>query len=177
MIEDVLAALERFLISKTFHSQITLLSHLRGTYTILDSWGCEKYVCFAGLCHSIYGTESLTKAPATLDNREYVRSLIGKEAERLAYLFGAHRKEHFWTNLNRSENFTVEDRFSNELIAISEQDLRDLITLTLANWLEQRPRMSPEFHFLRQSEFLNSKKFLPQPAYRDFAIEYGLAET
>ena len=173
--EDVLKMLERFGISTTVHGQTSLISHLRGTHDLLVKWQCSRDTCLAGLCHSIYGTESFSKTPATLDNREYVRSLIGENAERLAYLFGAHIKESLWKNLDRQSDFSIDDRFSGLSTKISRDDLAALITITLANWLEQRPRASSEFQFIRQNEFLGSKSYLPRLGFQDFLEAYGLA--
>lgn len=176
MSDDILKRLERFGISSISHGQTTLLTHLRGTRNILESWGCALYVCDAGLCHSIYGTESFSKALITLDGRQYVQELIGVEAERMAYLFGAHKKESFWGNLDRSENFSVEDRFSNQTVEITKTDFADLVTLTLANWLDQRPTAEPQYQFVRQEEFKRSKEYLPSKAYQQFLSAYGISE-
>ena len=174
--EDILEKLEIFGISTSDHGQTSLIDHLKGTHDLLSAWQCPQYVCLAGLCHSIYGTESFSKTPATLDNRDYIRTLIGRDAETLAYLFGAHVKETLWTNLDRTEVRFINDRFTNESVPLSDQEFSDLITITLANWLEQRPRAHPKYHFLRQDEFCKSKGHLPEAAYRDFLEAYGLKE-
>jgi hypothetical protein len=174
--ENILESLERFGISYTAHSETTLTSHLKGTYEILKRWDCENYICMAGLCHSIYGTESFSKTPATLDNREFMNKLIGQEAEELTYLFGAHQKEFLWRNLHRVDSFSLHDRFLDRPLVISSKSLSDLITLTLANWLEQRPRVSPEHLLLRKEEFLRSGPYLKDVAYDDFLIAYGMKE-
>nr|BDT27179.1 hypothetical protein BHI3_06450 [Bacteriovorax sp. HI3] len=173
---DILNGLDRFGISITEHGQITLISHLKGTFEILKKWNCDEEISLAGLCHSIYGTESFLKVSATLDNREYVQNLIGDRAERLAYLFGAHKKESLWENLNRDSNFFIMDRFLDKEVTLSDKELADLITITLANWLEQRPRSKPEHHFIRQAEFIRSKIHLPKSAFEDFCTAYGLKD-
>lgn len=175
-LNEVINGLERFGISTTEHGHTTLLSHLKGTYEILAKWNCDQEVSIAGLCHSIYGTESFLKVPATLDNRKYVQKLIGNKAEKLTYLFGAHQKESLWQNLDRDSNFIIIDRFSEKEIALSTQELSDLITITLANWLEQRPRSKSEYQSIRQEEFLRSKKYLLESAFEDFCNAYGLKD-
>jgi len=174
LVEDILSKLGRFGVSTTDHGQTTLRAHLKGTHDVLNTWACPRYVCLAGLCHSIYGTESFSKVPATIDNRDYVQGLIGSDAEQLAYLFGAHVKESLWKNLDRAENYSIADRFTNKEIALSEQELSDLITITLGNWLEQRPRANLKHQSLRQEEFLRSERFLPKAGYQDFLSAYGL---
>ncbi len=171
--EVILKKLERFGISTINHSQSNLISHLKGTAEILQKWNCENYICMAGLCHSIYGTESFSTSPATLENRDFVQSLIGFEAERLAYLFGAHKKESLWSNLNTNCDLSIEDRFTNKILNLTNKDFSDLVTLTLANWLEQRPRSAPKYQFIRQEEYLRSVAYLPKIAFQDFLLAYG----
>jgi len=175
--QKILAQLERFGISATQHSHHSLLEHLSGTYKLLKVWNCAEYVCLAGLCHSIYGPESFVRTPATLGNRSFVQGLIGIEAERLAYLFGAHKKESLWQNLNRADEFSIEDRFVSGKVSLSQQDLSNMVTITLANWLEQRPRAEAAFQSLRKNEFQRSKKLLPRKAYDEFLRAYNLVEA
>jgi hypothetical protein len=174
---EVLSKLERFGISTTAHGQSSLLAHLRGTEKILKDWGCPRYVCLAGLCHSIYGTESFLEVSATLDNREYVQILIGKDAERLAYLFGARKNDLFWNNLDRQDGFVVNDRFTDQAVEISGTDFVDLITMMLANLLDQLPTADPQYRNIRQEGFLRARHYLPQKAYQDFLRAYGLEES
>ena len=173
-IDMILEKLERFGISTTGHSHESLRSHLIGTYIILQRWECSEAVCLAGLCHSIYGTESFIKVSTTLDNREYMSKLIGAEAEKLTYLFGAHKKESLWKNLELSDRFHIHDRFTDQQIAISKKELSDMITLTLGNWLEQRPRTRPEDQFIRLNEFKSAKAFLPNISYQEFLTAYNM---
>lgn len=173
-IDLILVKLEKFGISTTNHSQGSLLSHLKNTHFILRKWNCSEAICLAGLCHSIYGTESFIKASATLDNREYMRGLIGIEAEKLTYLFGAHKKESFWKNLESKGVYLIQDRFTNQQLVISLEEFSALILITLANWLEQRPRCKPEDQFIRQNEFKSSRPFLPRVAYEEFLAAYNL---
>lgn len=49
-----------------------------------------------------------------------------------------------------------------------------MITLTLANWLEQRPRMPEEYLYIRQKEFTRSKPYIPACVYEDFEIAYSI---
>lgn len=168
--------LERFGISTLNHSHDSLLSHLKGTANILNKWNCSSVVCLAGLCHSIYGTESFVKQSATLENRDFMKDLIGVEAENLAYLFGAHKKESLWANLELSSHFNIYDRFAHSVKNISKSELSSLVTITLANWLEQRPRSSIEHQFVRKDEFLKSKNLLPEKAYDDFLLAYELSK-
>jgi hypothetical protein len=176
-IDSVLDQLSRFGIDRISHSQQVLLDHLRGTAEILMRWSCGDRLIFGGLCHSIYGTESFQKQPATLENRAYLQEVIGVPAERLAYLFGVHKKDSLWDNLSRPDAYSVVDRFTDEIVQIGESDFCDLITLTLANWLEQRPRAGAEHQFLRSDEFSAAKNFLPKVAYDEFSKAYGIGQN
>jgi hypothetical protein len=173
--QDILSRLDRFGISAIPHTQSSLKDHLQATHDLLRAWDCPRNLCLAGLCHSIYGTEGFSIAPTTLEDREALRDLIGKGAESTAYLFGAHVRNSLWENLERERDFSVEDRFLGRRVAISERELSDLYTLTLANWLEQRPRSKPKFHFVLQEEFLRSRPWLPEKGFAAFLAAYGLS--
>jgi len=156
------------------HSQKSLTDHLLGTYKILSDWKVEEAVCLAGLCHSVYGTESFTKQAVPLSDRVYLINLIGEQAEELVYLFGCHIKKTFWDNLNKEVDLKIDDRFTLHPISINLKIYKSLVTMTLANWLEQRPRAPKEYHFIRQEEFLSSEYLLPKVAFESFKSSYGL---
>ena len=170
----IIEQLESFGVLENTHSHSTLLDHLKGTYNILKNWEVEEALCLAGLCHSIYGTESYKKETVSLDQRSVINKLIGKEAEELVYLFGAHQKENFWDFLDRENSFVIHDRFTYQVVPVSYQQISQLVTLTLANWLEQRPRVDEKYKFIREKEFSLSQRFLPEKAYEQFLIEYDL---
>ena len=65
--------------------RLRLIKHLVGVHDILVANGAPRYVCDAGLFHSIYGTIYFNTQ--STNNREEVRQLIGTEAEELVYLF------------------------------------------------------------------------------------------
>lgn len=175
-LDKVIEGLNQYGIQYQPHTQDGLLQHLKGTYQILSDWQCSQDLCLAGLCHSIYGTESYQRETVPLSERSHLQDLIGKNAERTAYFFGAHVKESLWKNLELSTNsYSIVDRFTNERVEISQNDFNDLVTLTLANWLEQRPRAPQEYQFLRRREFLASKEFLPIVAFDEFKRAYGIS--
>ena len=104
-----------------------------------------------------------------------MKNLIGEEAENLAYLFGAHKKESLWLNIELSNHFNIYDRITDSNINISDFELSSLVTMTLANWLEQRPRSPVEYKYVRKDEFLKSKNLLPPKAYEDFLLAFELS--
>jgi len=154
------------------HSDKSLADHLIGTYEILSEWEVENYIALAGLCHSVYGTESYTKNTVPLTDRSNVQSVIGIEAEKLVYYFGCHNKASLWVNLDKSEAYKITDRFTEKEINITLQDLKDLVTITLANWLEQRPRVPEKYLYLREKEFTASKHLLSPKVFNVFLKAY-----
>jgi len=171
-IDIIFDKLKRYNLEGFSHTDFGLIGHLKGTYEILKNWKCSDELCMAGLCHSIYGTESYRKDPIDLSERDNIRSIIGEESERIAYLFGAHVKDSLWENLDRVENFRIFDRLESKEVSIERRDLQDLITLTLANWLEQRPRAPEEYKFIRKNEFLRSEDYLPKAGHEAFKVAY-----
>ncbi len=58
--------------------------------SLLEAWGARPELASAGRFHSVYGTAFFRAAPLEAQqskDRELVRSVIGEEAERLAFLF------------------------------------------------------------------------------------------
>lgn len=155
--------------SRTLHSGRSLLEHLIGVREILRRWECPPPVCDAGLFHTAYGTETFQHAGLAESERDRLRALIGVEAEELAYLFGVKRSAAFlgdcldavkagyrWTNgvtepLPR-QKLSIEHRVTGERIPISGNHFLHLVQLTIANALEQAPRM-PE-HFAEPTRLL-----------------------
>jgi len=84
-------------------------------------------------------------------------------------------KDSLWKNIDKNKNdYFIIDRFTEKSISLSTDELSDLITLTLANWLEQRPGAPEEYKYIRKQEFINSKNYLPQIAYAEFKEAYGI---
>lgn len=124
------------------HPSGTLLQHLRGTYDMLESWGCPEHLCLAGLYHSVYGTEVFERQTIPLEARNQVRQAIGERAEELAYLYCAIRRSSLYDNLRRGSPHTVEDRGGEQITLRSVEQLSELLTLDVANRLEQVDRVS-----------------------------------
>jgi (p)ppGpp synthase/HD superfamily hydrolase len=100
------------------HSQRSLLEHLTGTASILMDWGCSNDVVYAGLCHSIYGTDSYHTVTIDPSKRDEVRALIGEKAEALAWEFGNRKNPRFASFVNNKET--------------------DLVIIECANLMEQK---------------------------------------
>ncbi|HJQ82729.1 MAG TPA: hypothetical protein VKA21_01540 [Candidatus Binatia bacterium] len=125
----------------TVHPSGTLLGHLQGTRALLVRWGCAEHVCAAGLYHSVYGTEAFRRATIGPHERACVRDCIGADAERLAHLYCTMVRRSLYENLDRGAPHHVVDRTSGERIVLDLGELSDLLTLDLANRLEQLPRV------------------------------------
>lgn len=155
------------------HTDTGLLSHLLGVHALLAAWGARPPVRDAGLFHSVYGTESYGAAALPLSLRGEVRARIGADAERLAWLFGVLGKASLYANLGRPGPAWVEDRVTGARIDLDGADLSDLCDLTVANWLEQRPRARPEHRFLRREELAAMRVHLLPAARAALDAAYG----
>ena len=154
------------------HGVRTLIEHLQGVEALLVAWSARPALCDAGLFHSVYGTESYTRQTIPDTLRPTVIDLIGEEAERLARLFGVMEKATFYALLEAGEG-TITHRQTGETISLSRQDFADLCELTVANWLEQRPRVKPEHKRIREDEFRRMLPVLRPHSRAALAEAYG----
>jgi uncharacterized protein DUF6817 len=142
-VESALARLAEAGAATTVHPSGTLMAHLRGTYDCLARWGCPEHLCLAGLYHSVYGTEAFRTATIRSTERALVRARIGEGAERLVHLYATIVRRTLYENLSRGAPYTVVDRLTGEERPLDgAQELADLMTLDLANRIEQLPRTS-----------------------------------
>jgi hypothetical protein len=135
------------------------LAHLIGVYRDLESWGCNRDVCRAGMFHSIYGTEKFQAFGLPLESREQVRQLIGERAERLAFVNCVMDRSSFDGLISSPGPYRIVNRLSGEGIDLDQQDFHDLCVVHLCDWLEQVPR-SQQWDYRRQ-------------AYQDLAERLG----
>jgi hypothetical protein len=118
------------------HVNGTLEPHLRETERLLRRWGNREVVCVAGLYHAVYGTGGIAGHLVGLDAREAIAAVIGVEAERLAYLYGACNRERFHPRIGTRLQNRFVDRFTNSEYAITDGMLCDFCEITVANELE-----------------------------------------
>lgn len=136
-----LAFLEKVSAGQIGHSGENLLDHLKGVRDVLAGWEERPELCSAGLFHSVYGTESFQSGPISADCRHEVSALIGKRAERLAWLFCVLRRHTLFDAVMRPEQgMRIQSREDDRWIELDTGELRDLIALTVANWVEQAER-------------------------------------
>ena len=126
---------------KNPHSGGGLLEHLRGTHDLLHSWGNDQAVCAGGLFHSIYGTQAYQTQSASLEDRQRIRAVIGARAERLAFLFCVSNRGEFFEALGK-DDATLWNRVREETVPVTQDELRDLIEMEMANYVEFMPRLA-----------------------------------
>src|ERR1700730_2865745 len=105
------------------HTNKTYLAHLIGVYRYMEARGCTEESCRAGMFHSIYGTELFQGFKLPVERRPDVSALMGKRAERLAYVNCAMDRSSFDRVLEQTdEPYRIVDRLTGEEIALSRQD-------------------------------------------------------
>ncbi len=151
------------------------LTHLIGVYRDLESWGCDRDVCRAGLFHSIYGTQKFQLFCLPLDRRSEVQQLIGERAERLAWVNSVMDRTSFDGLITTSGPYRIINRISGETIELNDQDFHDLCVVHLCDWLEQVPR-SQQWDYRRQA-YLDLAERLGGIAKEHFDRVFALASA
>lgn len=119
------------------HSGVAFLAHLLGVYRDLKAWGADEDLAYAGLFHSIYGTEVFQGFKIPLEQRPEIRALIGDAAERLAYLNCALTRESLDASVATGGPPRLWDRFTGAPLELTEAEFTRLLTLHLCDRLEQ----------------------------------------
>lgn len=171
---DKIAYLERHGAADTAHSDADLLAHLKGVHDLLRSWGARDALCDAGLFHSAYGTDIFPTGTVPHEERPAVRALIGEEAETIAYLFGTLTRASLFDAAFDGPPFLLESR-AGETVGVTEAQYADLAAVTVANWLEQRPRFPEEKRLSRAREFDAMRAYLPAAIRAALEDAYGFA--
>lgn len=118
-----------------------LLAHLTGTFRLMCAWDARPALCNAALFHSIYGTEFFKTTPAGGLPREKVCATIGSEAEKLVWLWCFGRRQSLGPSLAGRSRPRIRHRQGNQWILLRESQLDDIISLWIADTLEQLPRV------------------------------------
>ena len=100
----------------------------------------DQAVCLGGLFHSICGTRWYKTVSASLDDRPIIRRVIGERAERLAFLFCVAHRWEFFEELGKKVPM-IWNRISEERMPVTQNDLRYLIEMEMANYVEFMPRV------------------------------------
>jgi hypothetical protein len=148
------------------HSRENLLSHLIHTYELLHRWNSSRELCIAGLFHSIYGTESFEFATVPPSDRQKIREQIGVEAEELVYLYCSCSRSSLYSNIDLGSPHFIRDSKSGELIYVGSETFARILTLDLANALEQIPRLDLGADIISADLAMHKKasRFLPEIA-------------
>lgn len=147
MCTDKFAALAGLGAQEMQHLNGSLLSHLQGVRKLLAQWGNREALCAAGLYHAVYGTFAFDNPLIDVQKRADIASIIGAEAEQIAYAFGACDRDKFYPQIGGSDEVRFPNRFTGTDEQISPQMLRDVLELVLANELEI---VSNDRNFLNQ---------------------------
>jgi len=118
------------------HSSKEFIAHLCGTRQLLVQWSARPALCVAGLFHSVYGADAFPAGAVPASLRNQVRQLIGVEAEQIAWLFCVMERATLANNVNRTGEFRVKNRHTNEPIPLNATEVSDLSHLFIANVLE-----------------------------------------
>ncbi|MGW6912671.1 DUF6817 domain-containing protein [Kitasatospora sp. NPDC054939] len=156
------------------HSDADLLAHLEGVHDLLRAWGSGPALCDAGLFHSAYGTEIFPTGAVPTELRPAVRELIGEEAETLVHLFGTVTRSSIFDAAFEGAPFLLETRTGGQ-VGVTAAQYADLAALTVANWLEQRPRFPEDKRRSRAREFDTMRHFLPTTPRQALEEAYGFA--
>lgn len=108
------------------HSMGLFYDHLSNTCEILKALRQQRYVCLAGLFHSIYDTEYFQTELNIA--REQIQSIIGKRAENLAYQFCTlrPRKQHILSSQTPNQYELAAIEYANILEQSERADIKDL---------------------------------------------------
>jgi hypothetical protein len=160
------------------HSGISLLVHFLNTRNLLNRWGASPAVCAAGLYHSIYGTEGFGTGMAAWDERPVIRRLVGKEAERLVFLFCRSSRAHFMASLDGPVP-GIRCRLTGRCYRTSTDEITGLVSISAANAIDQFSRVDPDRRCAMGAFLTRSAPFLSPAARKDAAAvaSYGPRRT
>lgn len=172
--DAIYAFLESRCAGNVRHSGKSLKDHLIGVEAILARWGLTRDVQLGGLMHSIYGTERFKRAVQRPSERDAVRTVVGAEAERLAWMFGGLNVESLHAACrSATDDPELRMRWSEAPVPVSPTDLRSLALIYTANWLEQFDRMRPKARVGRMEEMRRLADWLGGTPKADVYAAYG----
>ncbi|MFE7776524.1 DUF6817 domain-containing protein [Streptomyces sp. NPDC057445] len=155
MSKDSVELLESVGAGEIKHPGGTLLAHLLRVEAKLEQWGAREDVREAGLTHALFapdGSPDPMYSMLDLSERPRVAKVIGDAAESLVYLYGAMDRKYTYPHLN-DESDHWRDRFTGEIRTLSQQQIRDLMEISVANECDIASH-NPVFHAKYGPEFL-----------------------
>jgi hypothetical protein len=134
---DVIAFLQSRAAGQVAHVAQNLMEHLNGTYELLRSWGCPPDLCYAGLCHALYGTDGLPVALLDVaSERPALAAVIGPESEAQVYLYASCDRSYLYPLLGTTDRPSFRDRFTGSIFVPEAQAFSAFMELTFANELD-----------------------------------------
>jgi hypothetical protein len=129
------------------HVGRTLGEHLVNTYDDLLRMGADEDVALGGGLHSIYGTNVFKQVTVTPEQRPIIAGLFGERAERLAWLFSRADRP------GGLERRCPVDHETKMLLDVTEQELRDLQMIEVANLLDNGVKLGqyPTLHQIHEA--------------------------
>ncbi len=118
------------------HLNGDLASHLKGTVSILKSWGASELLQTAGLFHAAYGTAGFDQNMVSLKQRDSIAKTIGKNEEALVYLYCSCDRGFVFPQFGRQTPIQFKDRFNEKLFPLDYETTKLFCELTVANELE-----------------------------------------
>jgi hypothetical protein len=174
---DVVAFLESRAAGEVPHVAQTLFEHLQGTYDLLREWGSPVYVCHAGLCHALYGTDGL--AASLLDvgsERPALAAVIGGHAEALVYFYASCDRSYLYPQLGATDRPAFRDRFTGATYVPEPAVFADFMELTFANELDMfrdNAALVAEHQATWGVRFDRRQRFVTQRAFASFREVFG----
>lgn len=136
--KDLTTYLQEVGATEVKHSSKGYLAHAIGVYNDLMEWGWDEELARVGIFHSIYGTELFQGFTLPLEKRGEVRGLLGVRAEHICWMNCAIARRHFDREILKTAGpFQIHDRFTDEIVDVTDEDFNTLCELHLIDWLEQ----------------------------------------
>lgn|GEM_PF-4703297 len=103
-------------------------------------------------------------------------TLIGEEAEKLAYYYSIIDRQYFIENSNDLKRFSIKSRLNSEVLSITKVEFRQLVEIFLADRLEQIFSLNYRYRYQYKEFFLKSQFCLSQQVFQEFLIAYNLKD-
>jgi hypothetical protein len=116
------------------HPGGTLYAHLERVQQRLARLSAPEMVQLAARTHAVYGTDGFDVSLLSLDERPVLAAIIGADAERLVYRYGACDRNRTWDTL--TDTARVWNRFTGASEVLDGPALRDFVDLSLVNELD-----------------------------------------
>ena len=143
--QEVKAWLHRMGADRLGHAHTkSLCQHLLNTRRILARWSQPVWTQNAGALHSIYATDVYKTQLIPLSERASVRSFVGHQAERTAFLFCTLPRQGLFaaldrraTTSNREAALELRSNAGNVNEKLNQQEIDSLLLIHMANEAEQ----------------------------------------